>query len=68
MRIEQLEYFQAVAKSRSMNLASEQLHLTPQALSMAIKALAGAERHAVKPQLQWHYADQGRGLCLPVSR
>ncbi len=39
MRIEQLEYFQAVAKSRSMNLASEQLHLTPQALSMAIKAL-----------------------------
>lgn len=39
MRIEQLEYFQAVAKSRSMNLASEALYLTPQALSMAIKAL-----------------------------
>lgn len=39
MRIEQLAYFQTVAKYQSMNLASEALFLTPQALSMAIKAL-----------------------------
>lgn len=39
MRIDQLEYFLAVAKSGSLNVASERLFMTPQALGMAIKAL-----------------------------
>lgn len=39
MRVEQLEYFKVTADTKSITLASKALHLTPQALSMALKAL-----------------------------
>ena len=37
MRTEQLTYFVETAKWRSINLASEKLHITQQTLSVAIK-------------------------------
>lgn len=39
MRIEQLEYLREVVKRRSMNKASEKLHVAQQTLSTAIKSL-----------------------------
>ncbi len=39
MRTEQLLYFIETAKWRSMNLASEKLHITQQTLSVAIRTL-----------------------------
>lgn len=39
MRIEQLEYLIEIAKQSSMNIASEQLHLAPQTLSISMKNL-----------------------------
>ena len=39
MQIEQLEYLIEIGKHKSLNSASKALHMTPQALSMAIKRL-----------------------------
>lgn len=39
MRIEQLKYLIEISKCKSMSVASENLHLTPQALSISIKNL-----------------------------
>ena len=39
MRLEQLEYLIEIAKQNSMNIASEQLHLAPQTLSISMKNL-----------------------------
>lgn len=39
MRLEQLEYVIEIAKQKSMNIASEHLHLTPQTLSISMKNL-----------------------------
>ena len=39
MRLEQLSYVQTVAQCGSMNLASEQLHVSQQAISKAIRQL-----------------------------
>lgn len=39
MRTEQLQYFLEISKCKSMNLASEKLHISPQALSIAMKTL-----------------------------
>ena len=53
MRIEQLYYFLTVAQSRSINQASEKLHLSQQALSGAIKSL---EEELATTLLQRQYA------------
>ena len=37
MRLEYFEYLIEIAKTKNMRLASEILHLTPQALSVCIK-------------------------------
>lgn len=39
MRIEQFEYLLEISKNKSMNAASKNLHITPQALSTSIKKL-----------------------------
>ena len=39
VRLEQLEYFSAIARYKSMNLASEKLHVSQQTLSMSIKKM-----------------------------
>lgn len=39
LRIEQFEYLAEISKNKSMNAASKELHLTPQALSISIKKL-----------------------------
>lgn len=39
MKLEQLGYFIKIAKYQSMNIAAEKLHISQQALSLAVKAL-----------------------------
>ena len=39
MRTEYLNYLVEISKHKSMNLASQKLHISPQALSAAIKGL-----------------------------
>ena len=39
MRTEQLQYLIEISKHKSMNIASQKLHISPQALSTAMKGL-----------------------------
>ncbi len=39
MRSEQLEYLIEISKNKSMNATSQKLHISPQALSIAMKTL-----------------------------
>ncbi len=39
MRLEQFRYLEALARSKSMNAASQKLYVSPQAISLAMKQL-----------------------------